>query len=161
MCGFILSHRLTSAARQRFLIKSYVGWRWLLWQQLICRVGHSSRHCKWAKSRAPKPPHKSKKEAGSCSSAVITKPWWSQSSFCWKFAYFFHIHNILYASDTIWFIADYWAVLWSVHISSYCLISCLCGRRLPLSPFPRQHLHLLLYPFRKMFALFYWSLRGI
>lgn len=32
---------------------------------------------------------------------------------------------------------------------------------LPLSPFPRQHLHLLLYPFRKMFALFYWWLRGI
>ena len=73
--------------------------------------------------------------------------------------------HTVYASDTVsettWFIADYRAALCSVHISSYCLISRPYGATRPLSPFPRRHLHLLLYPFRKMFALFYWWLRGI
>lgn len=128
----------------------------------ISRVGPAPRHSKRAQSWAPKPPHKSKKEAGSCSSAVVTKSW-SQSSLCWHFTHLFHIHGTLYASDSISeTMIDCWLLGCPlVHISSYCLISHLYGATLPLSPFPWQRLHLLLYPFRKMFALFYWWLRGI
>ena len=62
----------------------------------ISRVGPAPRHSKWAHSWAPGAPLTSEKEAGSCSSAALTKSWRSQSNHRW---HFFHNPDTLYASD--------------------------------------------------------------
>lgn len=169
--GFILSHGLSwLLAHWGFLIQSRVGLLilWVAKEVTPLATAHLFKFLGWDRPCVipnelshghPNLLTNLKKRLDH----VLVQWSWSQSSLCWHFTHIFHIHGTLYASDSISeTMIDCWLLGCPlVHISSYCLISHLYGATLPLSPFPWQRLHLLLYPFRKMFALFYWWLRGI